>query len=103
MTHSQHGSSGFLCPENDDATAERYATMLDEAAIAVSDILGWNAYPWYINRAPRAAELEVGVEPLRRLCGLLPELRVVMLHGGQRGTAGHGWCGGIPRWWRRSK
>lgn len=45
MTRSQHGGSGFLCPENDDATAERYATMLDEAGIAVSDILGWNAYP----------------------------------------------------------
>ena len=81
MTRSQHGGSGFLCPENDDGTAERYATMLDEAGIAVSDILGWNAYPWYINRTPRVAELEAGVEPLRRLCDLLPELRVVMLHG----------------------
>ena len=26
-------------------------------------------------------ECQAGVEPLRRLCGLLPELRVVMLHG----------------------
>jgi hypothetical protein len=89
MTRSQHGGSGFLCPENDDPTAERYAIMLDEAGIAVSDILGWNAYPWFINRAPRAAELEAGVEPLRRLCGLLPELRVVMLHGG---SARDGWA-----------
>jgi hypothetical protein len=89
MTHSEHGGSGFLCPENDDATAERFATLLDEAGIAVNDILGWNAYPWYINRAPRAAELEAGMEPLRRLCGLLPELRVVMLHGG---SARDGWA-----------
>ena len=89
MTRSQHGGSGFLCPENDDATAERYATMLDEAGIAVNDILGWNAYPWYINRAPRAAELEAGVESLRRLCDLLPELRVVMLHGR---SAWDGWA-----------
>ena len=50
--------------------------MLDEAGIAVSGILAWNACPWYINRAPRAAELEAGVEPLRRPCALLPELRV---------------------------
>ena len=78
-----------MCPENDDGAAERYATMLDEAGIAVSDILGWNAYPWYINRAPRATELEAGVEPLRRLCSLLPELRVVMLHGG---SARDGWA-----------
>jgi hypothetical protein len=45
------GIGKALCPENDDATAERYATILDEAGIAVSEILGWNAYPWYINRA----------------------------------------------------
>ena len=92
-----------MCPENDDGAAERYATMLDEAGIAVSDILGWNAYPWYINRAPRAAELEAGVEPLRRLCDLLPDLRDVMLHGVSARTAGHGWYGGIPMRWRRSK
>lgn len=66
MTNSDYGGSGFLCPENDDATAERFATLLDEAGIAVSAILAWNAYPWYINRMPRAAELEAGVEPLRR-------------------------------------
>jgi hypothetical protein len=89
MTHSQYGGSGFLCPENDDATAERFATLLDEAGIAVSEILAWNAYPWYINRVPRAAELDAGVEPLRRVCGLLPELRVVMLHGG---SARDGWA-----------
>ena len=71
----------FLCPENDDATAERFAIELDDAGIPVSAILGWNAYPWYINRSPRAAELEAGVEPLRRLLGLLPRLQVVMLHG----------------------
>lgn len=79
-THSQLGGSGFLCLENDDATAERFATLLDGAGIAVSETLAWNAYPWYINRSPRAAELEADVEPLRRLLGLLPRLRVVMLH-----------------------
>jgi hypothetical protein len=61
------GGSGFLCPENDDASAERFATLLDGAGIAVSETQSWNAYPWYINRSPRAAELETGVEPLRRL------------------------------------
>ncbi len=88
MTHSQYGGSGFLCPENDDATAERFAIQLENAGIAVSSILAWNVYPWYINRKPRAAELEPGVEPLRRLLGLLPRRRVVMLHGG---SAHDGW------------
>lgn len=87
-TNSHHGGSGFLCPENDDASAERFATLLDGAGIAVSETLSWNAYPWYINRSPRAAELEAGIEPLRRLLGLLPRLRVVMLHGG---SARDGW------------
>jgi len=87
-THSQHGGSGFLCTENDDASAERFATLLDSAGIAVSETLSWNAYPWYINRSPRAAELEAGVEPLRQLLGLLARLRVVMLHGG---SARDGW------------
>lgn len=87
-THSEHGGSGFLSPENNDATAERFATLLDDAGIPVGELLTWNAYPWYINTKPRAAELEAGVEPLRRLLGLLPRLRVVVLHGG---SAQDGW------------
>ena len=87
-THSDLGGSGFLSPENDDASAERFATLLDSAGIAVGETLSWNAYPWYIGRKPRAAELEAGVEPLRRLVALLPNLRVVMLHGGD---ARNGW------------
>lgn len=88
-THRQHDGSGFLCVENDDPGAERFATLLDGAGIPVGETLSWNAYPWYIyDRKPGAAELEAGVEPLRRLLGLLPRLRVVMLHGG---SAQDGW------------
>jgi hypothetical protein len=87
-TDGRQGGSGFLCTENDDTSAERFANLLDAAGIAVSETLSWNAYPWYINRLPRAAELEAGAEPLRRLIGLLPGLQVVMLHGG---SARDGW------------
>ena len=89
-THREHDGSGFLCAENDDAGAERFATLLDDAGILVSETLSWNAYPWYIydRNKPRAAELEAGVEPLRHLLGFLPRLRVVMLHGGE---ARNGW------------
>ena len=88
-THRQHDGSGFLCAENDDASAERFATLLDGAGIPVGETLSWNAYPWYIyDHRPGAAELEAGVEPLRRLLGLLPRLRVAMLHGG---SAQDGW------------
>jgi hypothetical protein len=47
-THRQHDGSGFLCVENDDASAERFATLQDGAGIAVGETLSWNAYPWYM-------------------------------------------------------
>jgi len=87
-TNTAHGGSGFLCMENDDATAERIAGLFSGAGISAGDIVPWNAYPWYINNRPTAAQLEAGVEPLRRLLQLLPGLRVVMLHGG---SAHDGW------------
>jgi len=87
-TQDDQGGSGFLSLENDDASAERFATLLDEAGIPVRETLPWNAYPWFINRKPRAAELEDGVEPLARLLGLLPRLRMVVLLGG---SAQDGW------------
>ena len=88
-THTQHDGSGFLCVENDDPSAERFATLLDGAGIPVGETLSWNACPWYIyDRKPGSAELKAGVKPLCRLLGLLPRLRVVMLHGG---SAKDGW------------
>jgi hypothetical protein len=82
MTDSSGKGSGFLCLENDDAAAELFATLLAEARISPAQTTPWNAYPWYINRKPHAAELEAGIEPLRRLLGVMPRLRVVMLNGG---------------------
>lgn len=82
------GGSGFLSMENDDATAEAISRYFAEADIGAEDIVPWNVYPWYVNRAPKAAELSAGIGPLRRLLDLLPRLRVVMLHGG---SARAGW------------
>jgi hypothetical protein len=78
-TDTAHGGSGFLCLENDDNAAERFATLLADAGIAPARMTPWNAYPWYINRKPNAAELAAGLDPLRRLLGRLPHIRVVML------------------------
>jgi hypothetical protein len=85
-THDKDGS-GMLCVENDDDAAELYATLLDQAGIPAAELLPWNAYPWYRHKrgssnAPTGAELDAGIEPLRRLIALAPQLRVVMLHGG---------------------
>jgi hypothetical protein len=82
MTNRTNSGSGFLCLDNDDASAELHATLLAEAGIPASKMTPWNAYPWYINRKPNAADLRAGLKPLRRLLEFPPPLRVVMLHGG---------------------
>ncbi|NQU46925.1 MAG: uracil-DNA glycosylase [Chlorobium sp.] len=83
MTQDAAGGSGFICMENDDPTAERISNYFAGVHIPAGDIVPWNAYPWYINRKPRVAELEAGVLPLKGIIDLLPNLCVVMLHGGE--------------------
>ena len=73
--------SSFLCIENDDPTAERQWNLFDEFGIPVRQVLPWNAYPWFIDRAPRAAEREEGARVLADLIGVLPDLLVVLLQG----------------------
>ncbi|WP_328299213.1 uracil-DNA glycosylase [Streptomyces sp. NBC_00435] len=75
--------SGFLCVENDDPTAELQAQIFERAGIAPDDVTPWNAYPWYINRSPKAAELQAGAEVLKRLLGLMPRTEVVLLQGNE--------------------
>jgi hypothetical protein len=80
---TQEGTgSGMLCIENDDPSAALQCDLLEHAGLVAADLTPWNAYPWYINRKPNAAEREAGVEPLRRLVDLLPRLTVVLLQGG---------------------
>lgn len=88
MTQTHHKGSGFLSMENDDPSAEAISQYFDAAGIEAIDLVPWNVYPWYINRAPKAAELNDGIDPLRRLIEILPKLRVVMVHGG---SASDGW------------
>jgi len=87
MTQTKVGS-GFLSMENDDQTAETFCRYLSDTSISTSEIVPWNAYPWYINRKPLASELNEGAQPLFELIELLPRLRIVMLHGG---SAKDGW------------
>lgn len=82
QTHPDNGGSGFLSLENDDATAENIFNLFAEANIRPKDALPWNAYPWYINRKPKSEELVDGVEALKRVIDLLPDLKVIMFLGG---------------------
>ena len=83
MTNNEHGDgSGFICTENDDVTAENLAKLLDQVGLSPADCVGWNAYPWYINKDPKVDQLEAGVEVLAELLALLKRLEVVVLFGG---------------------
>ena len=77
----ENAERGFLCVENDDATAARLCHLIDGAGIGVGDTVPWNAYPWYINKAPSTSQLGAGADALARLLPLLPDARTVVLLG----------------------
>lgn len=74
--------SGFLCIENDDQTAETQCRLFDAHGISPRWVLPWNAYPWFIDRAPNAEERNAGAKVLCELIDLLPGLKAVLLQGG---------------------
>lgn len=82
MTQDLEGS-GCLCIENADPTAKRQCVLFRSVGVTPADVMPWNAYPWYIGRKPRAAELNVGAVVLRDLVDVLPSLRVVLLQGNE--------------------
>lgn len=74
--------SGFICTENDDGSAALQAELLAAVGLSPFDLLPWNAYPWYINRAPTGEQLDAGVETILHLLDHLPRLQVILLQGG---------------------
>jgi hypothetical protein len=81
--------TGFLCIENPDPAAATVKRLMREAGIEPREMTPWNACPWFTDGSrPSPAELEAGVEPWVQLIRLLPDLRVLMLMGGD---AQNGW------------
>jgi hypothetical protein len=80
------GGSGFLSRENDDPTAERMSQVFATVGLSDEHVLPWNAYPWYVHQAyPNglpAGLLNEGLDPLKRLLELHPQIRTVVAHGG---------------------
>jgi len=77
----QGKGSGFISVENDDASAALQADLLEEVGLTAAALTPWNAYPWYVNRAPSSAELDAGVATVLHLVDLMPQLRVILLQG----------------------
>jgi hypothetical protein len=81
------GGSGMLSVENDDPTAEKQFEMMTSVGLTSADFTPWNAYPWYINRAPTNDELRDASPSLVGLLDLLPDLELVLLQGNEARSA----------------
>lgn len=75
------GGSGMLCVENDDQTAESTYLLMQQAGLTPADFTPWNAYPWYINTAPKPVQIAEAAPTLLGLIDLMPALEVVLLQG----------------------
>lgn len=78
--------SGFISPDNNDATAHNTWTLMKEAGLDRRYCLNWNVVPWYVGTDtklsnPRSPELREAGPATRELLGLLLDLRVIVLLG----------------------
>ncbi|GEM49782.1 uracil-DNA glycosylase [Deinococcus cellulosilyticus] len=82
--------SGFISCDNHDQTARNVFTALKESELPRGQVMCWNVVPWHkaSQEPPTRAEVRIGVRELQDLLTLLPELKVVVLHGGM---AQKGW------------
>jgi hypothetical protein len=73
----------MLSVENDDQTAETQYGLMEQAGLTPADFTPWNAYPWFIDRAPNEEEIREASWTLVGLLELLPELEAVLLQGNE--------------------
>jgi hypothetical protein len=88
MTHETRGS-GMLCVENDDDSAALQCELLEHVKLSPRDLTPWNAYPWFRHDQTSglsSPQITEGLEPLRRLVGIMPNLQVVLLQGREAQT-----------------
>lgn len=74
--------SGFISRNNDDPTAEATFHFMRQAELPREKIVIWNVIPWWNGtRKITKQELEDGIEAVRELIALLPELRAAVMVG----------------------
>ena len=78
--------SGFLSLENNDSSAARMCWVFETVGLSTAHALPWNAYPWYVHdKLPNGLPgdlIAAGLDPLKRLLDLHPDIRAVVAHGG---------------------
>ncbi|SEP69854.1 uracil-DNA glycosylase [Microlunatus flavus] len=78
--------SGLISLDNDDATAANLLRAVEASGLARTDLVVWNAVPWFVGTAergvaPSAGELRLGQTWLVPFLTLLPRLEVVVALG----------------------
>jgi len=73
----------MLSVEGDDGASERLHGLLTDAGIDPSLVLPWHAVPWTVDPSSPLSGIDAkaGRLVLARVVSLLPQLRVVVLHG----------------------
>ena len=79
-------SSGFISRDNPDPTARSMTQIFSECGIPREETISWNIVPWYVGSEGRIRpvtkeEIDAGIQALKSLQPLLPNLRVVVLVG----------------------
>jgi hypothetical protein len=84
---SNPGPSGMLSRENNDGSAARMGNIYSVVGLSEYHVMPWNAYPWHMhdthpNGLPNDL-IDEGLEPLKRLLELHPNIRAIVAHGGE--------------------
>lgn len=91
----ERGGSGFVSPDNDDATAQNMWWLLRDAGVNRRvEVVTWNVVPWYVGddrkiRGATVFDLNEARPYVEELAGLLPDLGAVVLLGRK---AAAGWA-----------
>ena len=85
-----HGG-GFISPDNNDQSADRFWRLSRQAGLDPGTCLSWNVVPWYVSatgKAANASAADAALPYLHEFVSLLARLRVVVVMGG---FAEHWW------------
>ena len=79
-------SSGFISRDNPDPTARNMTELLAECGVPRQETVSWNIVPWYVGsdghiRPVNQKEINTGIQYMKSLRPLLPNIRVVVLMG----------------------
>lgn len=90
MTSAGGRGSGFISRDNDDPTAETTFSFMNQAKLPRRCTVIWNIVPgWNGSRTIKSAEVRAGIDSLKVLLSLLPNLHTIVLVGRKAQRAMH--------------